>query len=278
MGLRVVSLASGSSGNAFLVEAGDTRVLIDAGCSVRALAEELEHPLNFVSQGTGSAGIHRGLTAILLTHEHSDHVSAVSALSRRYSVPVIANERTLAALNLIKAQTDVLATDSVMKIGELRITSFGLPHDGHDPVGYSFEYERWRVCLATDLGYVPSYLRDYVRAADLVILEANHDPDRLINGPYPDFLKGRILGQRGHLSNQQAAECIVQCASDRPQWLWLAHLSAVNNSPRLALRTVRRYLECAGITTVKVEIALRDRRSLVWDAENCWTQPALPFR
>lgn len=260
--MRVVALASGSSGNATLVTAGDVKVLIDAGLPTRALECSL-HQLG-VSP--------RELAAVFLTHEHGDHVAAAGVIARRYSVPVVANEHTLRAADLGRIDGQLLPTGGSIKVGCLRVSSFPLPHDGSEPVGYCVEHEGDQVCLATDLGHVPLALRHHIRAADLVILEANHDHGQLLAGPYPSSLKARIVGDEGHLSNQQAADCIVASASGRPQWLWLAHLSAVNNSPRRAVRTVSQALQAAGIDSVRVAAVLRDRRSLIWDSEECFVQ------
>lgn len=263
--LRVVSIASGSSGNSILIKAGSTRLLIDAGMTARRLACELR------ALDTSP----RDVTAILLTHEHADHVGNVGAFARKHRLPVIANEETLAKLALAKVEQEVLRTGGEMVIGSVRVLSFPLPHDASKTVGYLLEYGNWKVCLATDLGFVPEAAKPLIRASDLVVLEANHDTNELINGPYPDSLKLRILGPAGHLSNHQAAECIAECASSRPQWFWLAHLSEVNNSPRRALRTVKTHLQRAGISTVHVDVALRDRRSLIWDSQELGVQQRL---
>lgn len=265
MHLRVTSIASGSSGNATLVEAGDTKVLVDAGMTVKRVSYELKTLLIDPAD----------LGAVFLTHDHGDHVGAVGALSRKYKIPVVGNEQTLVGANLGKAEMAVQATGTAMKVGELSVTSFALPHDATEPVGYLLEYGHWKVCIATDLGYVPETIKEFVHGSDLIILESNHDLKRLTNGPYSSWLKTRILGYEGHLSNQQAAECIGACASGRPQWLWLAHLSEINNSPRCALKTVGKHLQQTGVETVRVDAALRDRRSLIWESDNAWIQPRL---
>jgi phosphoribosyl 1,2-cyclic phosphodiesterase len=196
VGVRVVSLASGSSGNAFLVEAGDTVILIDAGLSMRRLSYALSQlGLNL-----------REVQAVLLTHEHSDHTRGLEMLSWRCGLPVVGNEATLAAVGPDRHRARVLPTGGALEIGSVRVRSFALPHDGCEPVGYCLEHEGVRVCLATDLGYAPETLKEHVRDSDLVILEANHDLDRLIRGPYPQRLKQRITSRVGHLSNEQTAD------------------------------------------------------------------------
>lgn len=265
MHLRVISIASGSSGNSILVEAGDAKVLVDAGLTARRLADELRALQVEPSD----------IDAVFLTHEHGDHVGSVGAFSRRYKVPIVGNEETLAGAVLDKAEKATLETGGTAKVGCISITSFGLPHDAINTAGYLLECGRWKVCIATDLGYVPDSIKEFVRASDLVILESNHDVNQVVNGPYPAHLKHRILGPSGHLSNRQAAECIGECASGRSQWFWLAHLSEVNNSPRCALKTVKKHLQQVEIDTVHVDVALRDRRSLVWDSNESGIQQRL---
>lgn len=265
MALRVTSLASGSTGNAMLFQADGTNVLVDAGLPTPALEKAL--------QQVGVAP--SALDAVFLTHEHVDHVAAAGVLSRRYGVPLIANAPTLKAAPLGKVLAEVMPTGGQLRVGPLHIHSFALPHDGSEPVGYWMAHDRWRICLMTDLGHVPDAVAEYIRSADLVILEANHDVSLLLGGPYPEHLKTRILSNFGHLSNEQAAQGMLKGATVGPQWLWLAHLSAINNSPRHALKVVRGYLEREGLTTVQVQVALRDRRSLVWDSSRCWVQPKL---
>ena len=265
MGIRVVSLASGSSGNAYLVEAGGTVLLIDAGLSMRRLTNCLRQLGVELSE----------VRAVLLTHEHYDHVRGLEMLSWRCGLPVVGNEATLEAAGPDPRRALVLPTGGSLQLGAVRVQSFGLPHDGCEPVGYSLEAEGMRICLATDLGHVPETLKEYVRASDLVILEANHDLESLYRGRYPRFLKQRIASQIGHLSNDQAASCLEECASAKRQWVWLAHLSDANNSPRAALRTVRERLRSAGVATVDVRVAQRDCVSLIWQSDQLTWQDSL---
>ncbi|MCL4535838.1 MAG: MBL fold metallo-hydrolase [Bacteroidetes bacterium] len=261
--MRVSVLRSGSSGNATLIEAGGVCLLVDAGISSRALGQELAR-----------RGI-RALDAVLLTHEHSDHISGMDGILRRYETLVMANEATLRCLPLSPYDGQVLRTGGEQRVGPLRVQSFPVPHDSAEAVGFWLEDDTSKVCLATDLGYVPDELLDYLRAADLAVLEANYDPRSLEEGPYPPFLKARIASDVGHLSNSQAGEAIVAAGDGRLQEVWLAHLSANNNSPRLAKEAVSAQLRMAGLDAVAVRVALRDRSSLEWEGPQKWRQASL---
>lgn len=263
--LRVVSLASGSSGNCILVQTAEASLLVDAGLSAKTIVAELAR------LGVPPSS----LQAVLLSHEHGDHVGGVRTLARRLKVPILSNEATLTAAKIDPARAEILKTGGVARVGPVTVSSFGLPHDSREATGFFIEYDGWRVCLATDLGYAPESLVEYVHAADLVVLEANHDRRWLANGPYPAVLKARILSDVGHLANEDCAHLIARGASGRPQWVWLAHLSEVNNTPRRAIKCVRTRLEQESIASVQVAVALRDRRSLVWRSDQAWVQPAL---
>jgi phosphoribosyl 1,2-cyclic phosphodiesterase len=265
MALRVVSLASGSSANCMYLEADGVRILIDAGLSAKAICSDLE----FMGVNPND------LTAILLTHEHGDHLRSVKTFNRRHKVPVVANQRTLAAAGIVSDNVEVLPTGQQLQLGPLSIRSFAIPHDSREPVGYFIECGDWHVCFATDLGHAPKGIEEYLRQSDLMILEANHDRQQLINGPYPAVLKSRILSDYGHLSNDATAELLTRSISGRPQWVWLAHLSEVNNHPRKAERCVKNRLSLEGVSSVTVSVAERDRRSLTWQAGEAFMQ--LPF-
>lgn len=269
MSLRVKSLATGSSGNAILVQAGDTSLLVDCGLPTRAVEEYLQHRhINPASLG-----------AILLTHEHTDHIQSAGVMARRHNVPVVANKRTLeeGAAALGDVPSLELATGSSRTIGEIEVASFYIPHDAAEPVGYYLSHRDWSVCIILDAGK-PSYeMRQPLRLADLVIIEANHDRERLIAGPYTRFLKARILSEAGHLSNVEAAQLLAETGKDRHKWAWLAHLSEVNNTPRLAMRTVKHYLRHEGVSGIELAISSRDRPSVYWDSDAAVWQEKLPW-
>ncbi len=269
MAITVRALASGSSGNAVLVRAGETALLIDAGLPGRTLAKYLrEH------------GVHPGqLAGILITHEHSDHISGAATLSRQYRAPIIANKATLAAIDTSRATSIVLPTGETHFFGLMAVTSFPVPHDAREPVGFALAYEGWRMCMATDVGYDCPDMEPHIAAADLVVLEANHDTATLRSGPYPWPLKNRILGNGGHLSNDQTARLLERAfrrAPQRRRWLWLAHLSEENNTPRKAREQVGLRLDLAGVMRgLEIDVARRDEPSAEWHSHAMAQQLAL---
>ncbi|NLC58596.1 MAG: MBL fold metallo-hydrolase [Armatimonadetes bacterium] len=253
-GLRVRSLASGSNGNCTLVATEEAAILIDAGISARAILA-----------GLAATGVAEGaVRAILLTHEHSDHTRGLAAVARRLGAVVIANEATLRCVGgeAPPFATRVLGTGDELTAFGIRVRSFPLSHDAADPVGYLLEAGGRRVGCATDTG-VAGDLAQHLRGLDLAIVEANHDEERLLAGPYPWALKRRILGERGHLSNATAAALVAELLETSPATeVWLAHLSATNNSPALALNTVCRHL---GAAADRVSLAPRGQPGPVWN-------------
>lgn len=242
-GMRVVALGSGSGGNALLVEAESTRVLVDAGLPPRTLAGRLRQV--GVAPGT--------LAAILLTHEHSDHARGAADLARQHQVPLMADARTLRAIlaapreEIARApECDDLSVGRGRQIGTIEVRSFATSHDAVAPCGYLLRAGAWSVCVATDTGEVGAPMKEALREARLLVIEANHDRDRLLAGPYPWHLKRRILSTTGHLSNAQTAEALSGVLDGSPRWIWLAHLSRTNNTPDLAHTAVSHYLGVQG--------------------------------
>ena len=272
--MLVTALASGSSGNAYLVQAGETRLLLDAGLPPPLLERFLRQ------QGVAPAR----LTAICLSHEHSDHVRGVGALARRYRLPVIANEGTFMAASEALGplpERAVLPTGGERRSGAITLRTFPVSHDARDPVGFWVSADDADACVCTDLGTPTAALEAPLAAADLIILEANHDPERLQRGPYPPALKRRVAGPQGHLANGVTAQLALAVARDnRARALWLAHLSATNNTPLLAFNTVTRALAQEDCWQYNVNVAMRNRPSLTWDsttAERGLRQLRLPF-
>ncbi|GCE47512.1 phosphoribosyl 1,2-cyclic phosphodiesterase [Thermosporothrix hazakensis] len=283
--MRVISLASGSSGNALLVEAGPrgrTKLLVDVGISMRTLIGRL------LKIGVAP----EQLCGILVTHEHSDHVAGLPSFIRRYSVPVYVDPRTYEHIDkrAIYSARDInpeeatvipeviaLKVGTTRMIGDIEVTSFPVSHDAVAPCGFLLHAGGCRVCVITDSGEVTSDMLSMMGQADLLVLEANHDRERLLRGPYPRRLKARILSSTGHLSNMQAAEAVLKTwRSDGLRWLWLAHLSKTNNTPALALESIRDSIQEAGANPTNLHISVSPPgMGGVWDSTQLWSARSL---
>ena len=250
--MKVAVLASGSSGNAIWVSGGSTAVLIDAGVSGRRVSTSAEELGLDVSE----------LSAVLVTHEHSDHVSGLGPITRKFDAPAYATAGTHAVIDKRLGKCPgrvVVEAGSDFEVGELLISPFAISHDCVEPVGYAVTDGRTRVVVATDLGVVSHPVRHRIGEADCVVLEFNHDERMLRDGAYPWFLKQRIASNVGHLSNEAAAGELVSLADGPMSTLILAHLSRENNTPDLALATARGALKRAGRSDVSVHLAVQDR-------------------
>ena len=238
MGLSFCSFSSGSSGNCYLVRSGETALLVDAGISTKRIMEGLEY--------TGTAK--EQVNALLLTHEHSDHIRSLKTLAKRNKdMDIYANEGTWAVLpeEIQPLRRKDFRNGETFRIGEILVKAFPVSHDAADPVGYSFYAEGRQVSIVTDTGYIPEEVAEEVLEADILVLEANHDVNMLKIGRYPWFLKQRILGETGHLSNESAGQLLVRLLSARQKdrRILLAHLSRENNFPEMAYQTVKNILE-----------------------------------
>ncbi|HQR75358.1 MAG TPA: MBL fold metallo-hydrolase [Burkholderiaceae bacterium] len=254
--LRVCSLGSGSSGNGLVVEAREgvsmTRILIDDGFNLRQLERRLQR-----------AGLAPdSLDAVFVTHEHSDHVGGVAALARRYSIDIYCTEGTAAAGGLVEQRIPwrSIQAGDVLEVGLLGISPFAVPHDAQEPVQYVFTDGSRRAGLLTDVGECSDSIIDALSGLHALILECNHDADLLRNGSYPAFLKQRIAGPHGHLSNAQAAGILDRARSATLAWVAAAHLSRSNNRPELAQQALAQVLGC-----VAREISVLDQEEgLPW--------------
>lgn len=258
MTLRVTSLASGSSGNALLVQYGADALLVDCGVSQRAVERHLR--VAGVSPG--------GLRALLLTHEHGDHAHGAGPLARRSGAPVVANGPTLAALGeaLEGAPCLELPVGGFCEAGPFEVRSFSVPHDAAAPVGYLIRAGGWCVGVAVDLGSWDARVAEALRAADLVVLEANHDYERLRAAPYTWPVKQRIYSPLGHLDNVEAGRLLARVAADgRRRTAWLAHLSQEANSPQIAVKVVSGVLSLSDVRCVTLH-ALPRRAPLTWES------------
>lgn len=240
--MELFSLRSGSRGNAALVFTDKTKVMVDCGISGKTTACAL-----------CEIGVNSGdLNGIVVTHEHSDHISGIGILMRRYNLPVFANRETWDAMSsqigkVDKSLVNIIDENQNFKIGDIEITPFAIPHDAINPVGYTFTDGEEKVSVATDIGELKKDLFQALRGSKTVLLEANHDTNMLEIGAYPLPLKRRIRGCLGHLSNDDAAKAAEFLVRLGTKNILLGHLSEENNYPELAIQTVRCALEEAGI-------------------------------
>lgn len=246
------SLVSGSSGNSSLVSYKGTNILVDCGMSGKKLEQLLAE--------LGLCG--SDLSAILVTHEHIDHVSGVGVVSRRYDLPVYATCGTHFAMEVGKMREEnikYIEPDRPFEIGEIGVNAFCIPHDAADPVGYRFFCGEKKLAVATDIGVMTNEIFDSISGSESIILESNHDIDMLKNGSYPIQLKSRILSNVGHMSNALAAKTALALAKRGTKRIMLAHLSNENNTPRLAYDTVSSELTAAGAQAGDLELLVANR-------------------
>ncbi|MBP5312023.1 MAG: MBL fold metallo-hydrolase [Clostridia bacterium] len=238
--MKVCTLVSGSSGNSTYISDGTTSVLVDAGVTGKRIEAEL------AAIGVSPTDI----DAIFITHEHVDHIAGIGVLARRYGIPIFANYRTMCWLKYYKKvekipeeRLVVFENDTELEFKTLKVRPFSIPHDAADPVGYRFTSGGVSVAVSTDIGEVTDNIKRNVKGCAVVVLEANHDVEMLKKGPYTYLLKKRILGDHGHLSNDVSASFARELAENGTETIILGHLSAENNTPELALKTVRQGLE-----------------------------------
>ncbi|MCX7886981.1 MAG: MBL fold metallo-hydrolase, partial [Verrucomicrobiae bacterium] len=243
----------GSGGNCTLVETEKTAILLDAGMSCRQIMERLAvvgRPL-------------QSIQAILLSHEHADHISALSVLCKHHPVPVYANRFTAEAVashSPVRIQWRLFETGRSFEIGDITVQSFSVPHDAQDPVGFVMHNGNAAAGFATDLGHATRLVAERLRTLDALVLESNHDVVMLQNNPHrPWSTKQRILSRHGHLSNEDAARLAAEIATERLRHLLLVHLSRDCNTPELAHRAVSQRLRAIGATHVRVALASQDK-------------------
>ena len=233
--MRFASLGSGSRGNGTLVEQGPTCVLIDCGFSMR----ETEQRMAKLNKSPDE------LAAVLITHEHGDHINGVGALARKYNLPVWATDGTLAADRLGKKITmNRFCSHSKFTIGELEVRPFPVPHDAREPCQFVLTNGDKQLGLLTDLGSYTQHIEQQLSGCNALILECNHDSTLLENGEYPPSVKQRVGGNHGHLSNVQAANILNHLNSEKLTQLVAAHLSEKHNTPTLAQQALANAINC----------------------------------
>ena len=234
--MRFASLGSGSRGNALLVESGTTRLLVDAGFGPREMSRRLER----LGAAAGE------IDAVLVTHEHSDHVGGVFACARRYGWTVLLTHGTLAGCRMVDSEvpTRVINSHEALVLGDIKVQPFPVPHDAREPVQFVFEDGASRLGVLTDAGHVTSHMVEMLDACDALVLECNHDIGMLERGSYPSALKRRIGSRWGHLDNAAAASLLAQVGRSRLRHVVAAHLSEENNRPELARIALAAVLDC----------------------------------
>jgi phosphoribosyl 1,2-cyclic phosphodiesterase len=242
MAVSVTVLASGSLGNCTLVCSSDTRLLVDAGLSCRQLLRRL------ATCGETAQSIN----AILVTHEHGDHIAGLHVLAKRLKVPVYItgatheayrrDARDSAGNRITLERLETFEAGRTFEIGGVTVTPFTIPHDAVDPVGFTFCSEGIKVGICTDLGYMPSSVKHHLRGCHVLMIESNHDLEMLRGGPYPWSVKQRVMSRVGHLSNDALANFLTTDYDGGAEYLILAHLSEQNNHPEVARLTAERAL------------------------------------
>ncbi len=234
--MRLVSIASGSSGNCTYIGSENTHLLVDAGISNKR-----------IEQGLNEIGV-KGceLNGIVITHEHSDHIRGLGILARKYGIPVYGTRETLEEIQGKKCLGEYpkellvgIRPDVEFSVGDLDILPFSIDHDAANPVAYRIRHGKKQVAVATDMGHYDPYIIDHLQGLDALLIESNHDVNMLQAGPYPYYLKCRILGDHGHLSNENAGRLLNYLLHDRLKHILLGHLSKENNYEALAYETVR---------------------------------------
>ncbi len=256
--MRLISLQSGSNGNCLYVEAGDRKLLFDAGISGKQAAARLAE----------AGGDMQDIDALFISHDHRDHVASLGILHRKFSLPAVVSSKTLDAAtrrcNLgVLGEIEQFTPGQAVAMGRVSVETIPTPHDGVDGCGFIIDDGQARLGILTDLGHVFSDLPDVLATLDGVLIESNYDEAMLRTGHYPAFLKRRIAGPGGHISNTQAGELLRDARNaGRLRWACLGHLSADNNTPELAIATVRTIagedlpIHLAGRHGVSVEMRL----------------------
>ncbi|MCA1032278.1 MBL fold metallo-hydrolase [Bacillus timonensis] len=242
MSLHFSVLASGSTGNAFYVGTDKHSLLVDAGLSgkqMELLFQQIDKKIS-------------NLSGILVTHEHSDHIKGIGVLARKYKLPVYANEKTWKAMekNIGEVPLDqkfIFNMETTKSFGSLDVESFGVSHDAAEPMFYIFHKDGKKIVVITDTGYVSDRMKGTIKNADVYVFESNHDVEMLRMGHYPWNIKRRILGDEGHVSNEDAALAMTDVIGDRTKRIYLAHLSQDNNMKDLAKMTVTQTLASKGV-------------------------------
>ena len=268
--LRFISIGSGTSGNSYLLLTDSDSLMIDAGIG-----------MDLLKQHCGNLGFDiSAISRVLITHEHVDHVKSVGELAEEYGVQIYATEAVHKGINSnsrvgkkVKEQQQIaIKRESTLQLGDFRVTPFLVPHDcsSEDCVGYMIEMDGVRFSIITDCGHITERIGEIIGESNYLVIESNHDKEMLLNGDYPDAWKEKILSGRGHLSNAQCAEALLNYATPELRHVWLCHLSEENNHPELARKTIEYELRRNGIIAGKDFLldVLKRKQPMVFDLKN----------
>lgn len=247
--LKFISLGSGSSGNCYMLTTATDGLLIDSGLGIRTLKKHLK------DYGVTLSSVHN----ILITHDHADHIKSVGYLSQEYNLPVYTTQKVHEGIKrnycvprkVLSQNIRYIEKGESYHIGEFLVTPFEVPHDSADNVGYRIEYGDTVFCIITDAGSITDDIKQNISMANYLVIEANHDEEMVEGGPYPSYLKHRILSSFGHLSNKMCGKVIAENMTERLRAVWLCHLSEENNHPELARKTIESVLRSYGIIVGK---------------------------
>lgn len=262
--MRFCSIASGSSGNSIYIGTQEAHILVDAGISCKRITEGLKS-IDLKPDE---------LSGVFITHEHSDHISGLNVLIKKYQIPVFATQKTVQELRRMnkfdgydESLIRIVEPDMTYCLGDLKIRPFRISHDAIDPVAYRVQSNKGSMAVATDMGYFDDYIVENLKNLDVAIIEANHDVRMLECGHYPYNLKRRILGDKGHLSNENAGRLISKILHDNIRHLFLGHLSKDNNHPDIAYHAVSHEIDIGDCkyrgNDFLIEVATRDGCSKV---------------
>lgn len=253
--MELCSIASGSSGNCIYIGTETTKILVDAGISGKRIVDGLASINVDISEIKG----------ILITHEHSDHIQGVHVIAKKYNLDIYGTEKTLKFIydnckgNIGNSKMISIVPDVDFMIGDILVHPFAISHDALDPVSYRLESGNARFGVATDLGYFDDYIVENLSDLDGIYIESNHDENILMVGHYPYNLKVRIAGQKGHLSNDDAAELLGRITTCRLKFVLLAHLSKENNYAELAFETAKAKLSSLGCCNSEIKLTVANR-------------------
>lgn len=255
---KYCSLYSSSSGNSFFVQSDSTKIIIDAGVSLKKITTALEE-ININGED---------INAILVTHDHIDHTKSIATLSNKYNIPVYANKKTWEAIpeiasKITECNKKLFTISETFSVGDIKILPFHTPHDAADPCGFNLYNSNKKISIATDIGYVSEELLNHLKESSCILLESNYDPEILKCSRYPYMLKQRISGDKGHLSNISAGKTLSELYKSGLEKALLIHLSKENNFPELAYETIKN--ETLNCTNLSIDVAPRDKPTKLFE-------------